>query len=99
MNVIYGLALTSASVLLFAYMLKIKNRPIPAKWTQSKILLQIAMFTLFIGVIFGVAVVVKFLVNITTVEFGAFEAGLVFGIVVATGLIWRIVRPSPQPPD
>ncbi len=99
MTAIYGLALTSACVLLFAYMFKAKNAAAPPNWTQSKILLQILMFALFIGVIFGVAIIVQFLARIPAVEFGLLEGGLLCAIVVATGVIWRSVRSSLPAPD
>jgi len=99
MSAIYGLALVSASVLLFAYMFKAKNAPEPARWTRSKILLQIAIFTLFIGVIFGAAVIVQFLANIPVVEFGILETGLLCAIVIVTAVIWRSVRSTLPPPS
>ncbi len=94
MGAIYGLALACASVVLFRYLVKVKNATPPAKWTKSTVLITAIMLVLFVGVIFGVAILIKFAINATLDEFGVFELIFFCSIVGATVLAWRAAKPA-----
>lgn len=98
MGAIYGLALLCASVVLFAYLVQAKRAVSPARWIESKILVAAIMFVLFVGVIFGVAILVKFALSAAIDEFGVFELIFFCAIIGATVMAWRGAR-SPALPD
>lgn len=98
MGAIYGLALLCASVVIFAYLVKAKRAVLPARWVGSKILVSAIMFTLLVGVVFGVAILAKFALTATIDEFGVFELIFFCAIIAATVMAWRGAK-SPTLPD
>lgn len=95
MEAIYGLALTSASVLALVYGAKIRNAPNAPHWITSGLVLQTVLFSTLIGFIFGLSMIFEAAVNLPTAGFGAVEAGLLVAVVAASWFCWRAIKRMP----
>jgi hypothetical protein len=95
MEVIYGLALFSASILLVGFAARLRNAPNASKWAKSNILLQPVVFTAIAGSVFGIALLIHFAADLKTASFGITEAVLLVGIIAVNWLCWRGIRKMP----
>lgn len=97
MEVIYGLALMSASVLLIFYCARLRNGPGAPRWTQSNLFVQTVLFSTIVGVIFGFSLLIQFGTHLADASFGILETGLLIVIAVATWAGWVAVKKMPTP--
>jgi hypothetical protein len=95
MEAIYGLALTSASVLALLYAARIRNAPNASEWVKSGIVLQTVLFSTVIGFIFGLSMMFEFAANLPSAGFGAVEAGLLAAVAAASWFCWRAIKKMP----
>lgn len=97
MEVIYGLALMSASVLLLFYCARLRNGPNAPVWTQSNVFVQTVLFSTVVGVIFGFSMFIDFGTHFADASFGGLETGLVVAIAAATWAGWYGIQKMPAP--
>jgi DMSO reductase anchor subunit len=92
MLIVYGFALLSASVLLVAFMAKMKNAPAAPKWATSKVLVSTILFVSITGIIFGIAFLFQAAFDLRNVHFGVLEAVLLAAAIVVTYLARRKLK-------
>jgi len=97
MELIYGLALLSAGIMLLGYAARRRNAPNASKWARSNLFMQPALFGIIASLIFGAALLVDFAANLKSERFGIVEAVLLVAIVAVTWLGWRGIRKMPAP--
>jgi len=97
MEVIYGLALMSASVLLLFFAARFRNAPDAPSWSQSNVFVQTVLFTTVVGVIFGFSLLIMFGTHIANSSFGALELGLLVAIAAVTWAGWAGIQRMPAP--
>lgn len=97
MEMIYGLALMSASVLLLFYAARFRNAPNAPGWSQSNVFVQTILFTTVVGLIFGFSMLIMFGTHFSAAGFGALEIGLLIVIAAVTWAGWAGIQRMPAP--
>lgn len=92
MQIVYGVALVCASVLLIIFVGKARNAPSAPRWATAKALIHLVLFCSMTAFIFGVALLFSAAADLAHAQFGAIEAVLVAVIFVASYFGWRKVR-------
>ena len=98
MIIVYGFALLSASVLLIAYVAKVKNSPSAPKWTTYNAITYTVLFSSVTGFTFGIAFIVEAAADISNVKFGLVEAVLFSLAFGATYFAVRKIRAKGRTP-
>lgn len=97
MEVIYGLALMSASILLLFYCARLRNGPSAPAWTQSNVFVQTVLFSTVVGVVFGFSMLIAFGAHMSDSRFGMMEVGLLVATAAATWACWYAIQKMPVP--
>jgi tellurite resistance protein TehA-like permease len=86
MEIIYGLALLCAAILLIGFIGKLKRLPTAPKWASSAFVLNPVVFLTVAGIAFGSALAIDGLAGIRSIDFGVLEIALLAVIVGVTVL-------------
>lgn len=97
MEVIYGLALMSASVLLLFYCARLRNGPNAPVWTQSNVFVQTVLFSTVVGIVFGFSMLIDFGTHFADSSFGTLEIGSLIVVAAAAWAGWYGIRKMPAP--
>jgi len=97
MEVIYGLALISVSILLLFFAARFRNAPNAPEWSKSGVVLQTVLFTTVVGFIFGLSMLFDFGANYASNSFGLLETGLLVATAAITWACWTGIQKMPAP--
>ena len=97
MWLLYGLALSSAGVLLLAYATKRNNAPAPPAWLRQGWIQQVIVFVVMVLFTFGGAALINVMVNFSSQSFDLWQMVGSVGVVGVFVVLWRMIMKIPSP--